>query len=268
MEENKDKTRNASKPKIGKALKVGATPNVDEQTTEEVAETEESKDNVSLLGGFSIGDKILMVIAVLLCCFIIYSISQCSHGSQTKKTEPYEESTDSVAVFGEEALDEESSTSKNETTTYVDDQEFLRKNLDGSDGKQSYNELKNDYTCVGSWTIASGFGKGGVSLFKKGNKYILVDYSQDMCYQVKPHKVKSNKEFTCYAMNGVDNYFHVDKGLTIYINSNLQTAYDNNDNPYTCKLIFISGYGYTGICINDNSTQAGRNVYVEYLRLE
>lgn len=95
-----------------------------------------------------------------------------------------------------------------------------------------------------------------------------MDYSQNMCYQVKPHKVKSNNEFTCYVLNGVDNYFHVNKGLTIYVNPNLETAYDNNGNPYTCKLIFISGYGYTGICINDNSTQAGKDVYVEYLSLE
>lgn len=267
MEEKKDKTSNASKPKIGKALKVGASPNVDEQTSEEVGETEEN-ERKDWTEGFSYRElKILLGIFIICTSAIIIAFLLDRSNHTTKKSEPYKESIDN-AVYDSLPSATKSSASKKESTTSVADQEFLRKNLDGSDGKQSYNELKNDYECVGSWTIASGFGKGGVSLFKKRSKYILVDYSQNMCYQMKPHKVKSNKEFNCYALNGVDNYFHVDKGLTIYINPNLQTAYDNNDNPYTCKLIFISGYGYTGICINDNSTQAGRNVYVEYLRLE
>lgn len=135
--------------------------------------------------------------------------------------------------------------------------------------KQAYiSKLMSEYKEVGYWNIVDGFGKGEVGLYKNGTVYLLIDYEASYCYEMKKYEIQRDNEFVCYALNKVNDYFYVNKGQEIYINSNIGEAYDNDGSMYNYKMILIVKDGYSGVLMNDNATRMGKNVYVEHIRLE
>lgn len=199
--------------------------------------------------------KFIFVVIIIFCLYLAFLFKPNKFNVNNMTNDSISNSTDNVC----EELDS--------MPDYLDYQINII-DLNGKNKQAYISKLMSEYTEVGYWNIVDGFGKGEVGLYKKGSVYLLVDHGASCCYEMKEYEVQRDNEFVCYALNKINDYFYVNKGQKIYINSNIGEAYDNDDSMYHYKMILIVKDGYSGVLMNDNATRMGKNVYVEHLRLE
>lgn len=261
-EKDEQSMQSTSKPKIGRVLKV---ENEGEQKSKE-----KEKDSLTMTDKIVLSTFVILFAIVGIIC--IFNTPSDDHKKDYNTVDLSEQSVqdelNSVDRYALNGVKSKETSTENKSDSYTPDTELVMTDLRGNRRSQSLNELERKYSIIKEWSIAGGFGSGKVSLYENGKKYVLVDFSQNMCYEMRAHKVKSNNEFICYALNGVNNYFRVDKGLTVFICPYSGTAYDNYGREYSHKMVLMSANNYAGLYMNDNSTGAGPNVYVEFLRLE